>query len=33
MPLNPIRRFVETEAVRGSAGVASILHRLRVDDD
>ncbi len=33
MPLNPIRRFVETEAFRVHTGIAGVLYRLRVNDD
>jgi hypothetical protein len=32
MSLDPIRRFVETEAFGGSTCVTGILHRLRVYD-
>ena len=32
MPLNPIRRFVEAKAFRVHTRIASILHRLGVND-
>lgn len=33
MSLDPIRRFVETEAASGSTRVTGILYRLRVYDN
>ena len=33
MPFNSIRRFVKAKPLRVHARIASVLHRLRVDDD
>lgn len=33
MPFNPIGCFVETESLRLHTRIASILHRLGVNDD